>query len=304
MRSDIFDRQLSYWRKQLDGAPSTLELTTDHPRPAIQSYQGATCRVIFPPSLSEKLNELSRREGVTLFMTLMAAYQALLFRYTGQEDFTVGSPIANRIHSEIEDLIGFFVNTLVIRGDLSENPSFRELLQRVREVALGAYSNQDIPFERLVEELQPERDLNRMPLFQVLFVLQNAPRITFKLAGIDISAMDVHNGTSKFDIAMFMVERPEGLVCNVEYSTELFEASTIQRLIRHYLLLLETIVEDPSLHICELPLLTEEERQQVVVEWNDTHHHLSARSLAAPVRRASKPSARPMQRRSCSGTSV
>src|SRR5271165_6058488 len=223
MQSEIFDKQLSYWRKQLDGAPSALEISTDHPRPAIQSYRGATCRAIYPRSLAEKLNELSRREGVTLFMTLMAAYQSLLFRYTGQEDFTVGSPIANRIHSEIEELIGFFVNTLVIRGDLSGNPTFRELLRRVREVALGAYSNQDLPFERLVEELQPERDLGRTPLFQVWFVLQNAPRTAFQLSGIDITGMDVHNGTSKFDIGMFTVENPEGLVCSVEYSTDLFD---------------------------------------------------------------------------------
>ena len=270
MQSGIFDEQLSYWRKQLDGAPSVLELPTDHPRPAIPTYQGAMCRTIFPPALSKKLHDLSRREGVTLYMVLLAAYQAVLFRHTGQEDFTVGSPIANRIRSEIEDLIGFFVNTLVMRGDLSGNPTFRELLRRVREVALGAYSNQDLPFEKLVEALQPERDLSRMPLFQVLFVLQNAPRTTFQLAGIEITAMDVHNGTSKFDIGMFMFEKPEGLVCNIEYSTEVFEASTIQRLLSHYRLILEAIVEDPCLRVGDLPLLTPEERRHVVVEWNNT----------------------------------
>src|SRR5271157_2756535 len=270
MQSEIFDKQLSYWRKQLDGAPSALEISTDHPRPAIQSYRGATCRVIYPRSLAEKLNELTRREGVTLFMTLMAAYQALLFRYTGQEDFTVGSPIANRIHSEIEELIGFFVNTLVIRGDLSGNPSFRELLRRVREVALGAYSNQDLPFERLVEELQPERDLGRTPLFQVWFVLQNAPRTAFQLSGIDITGMDVHNGTSKFDIGMFTVENPEGLLCSVEYSTDQFDAATIQRLLGHYRVLLEAIAENPDRRVGELPMLPPEEEQRLLSEWNDT----------------------------------
>ena len=271
MESEIYNDQLSYWRKQLDGAPATLELPTDHPHRAVPSYRGSTCRVVYPRSLTDKLNELSRREGATLFMTLMAAYQALLFRYSGQEDFTVGSAIANRIHIEIEDLIGFFVNTLVLRGDLSGNPSFRELLQRVRNTALGAYSNQDLPFEKLVEELQPERDLGRLPLFQVWFVLQNAPRTAFQLSGIDITAMDVHNGTSKFDIGMFMVEKPEGLIATLEYSTEMFDDSTIQRMMEHFRILLEAIAEDPDRRIGELPLLTEQERRQVVVEWNDTH---------------------------------
>jgi amino acid adenylation domain-containing protein len=271
MESEIYNDQLSYWRNQLDGAPATLELPTDHPHRAVPSYRGSTCRVVYPRSLTDKLNELSRREGATLFMTLMAAYQALLFRYSGQEDFTVGSAIANRIHIEIEDLIGFFVNTLVLRGDLSGNPTFRELLQRVRNTALGAYSNQDLPFEKLVEELQPERDLGRLPLFQVWFVLQNAPRTAFQLSGIDITAMDVHNGTSKFDIGMFMVEKPEGLIATLEYSTEMFDDSTIQRMMEHFRVLLEAIAEDPDRRIGELPLLTEQERRQVVVEWNDTH---------------------------------
>src|SRR5580704_10387154 len=272
MQSDMYNKQLAYWRKQLDGATATLELPTDRVRPANPSYRGSTCRVVYPRSLTDKLNELSRREGVTLFMTLIAAYQTLLFRYSGQEDLSVGSPIANRIHAEIEDLIGFFVNTLVIRGNLSGNPTFRELSQRVRDTALGAYTNQDLPFEKLVEELQPERDLSRLPLFQVWFVLQNAPRSAFQLSGIEIAAMDVHNGTSKFDIGMFMVEKPEGLVANVEYSTEIFDDRTIQRMVGHFGVLLEAIAEDPSRRIGELPLLTAEERRQIVVEWNDTHH--------------------------------
>lgn len=274
LKSDIFANQLAYWKKQLDGAPNTVELSTDYPRPSVQNFRGAMSRVTFPRSLGEKLSDLASSEGVTLYMTLLAAFQILLFRYSGQEDFTVGTPIANRIHSEIEDLIGFFVNTIVMRSKLSGNPTVRELLHRVRDTALGAYSNQDLPFERLVEELQPERDLSRMPLFQVLFVLQNAPRTDFRLPGINIVAMDVHNGTSKFDIGMFMFERPEGLACSVEYSTELFSAGTIQRLLSHYQLLLEAIVEDPSRQVSELSLLTDEERRQVVVAWNDTHRDL------------------------------
>ena len=203
-------------------------------------------------------------------MTLMAAFQVLLFRYTGQEDLTVGSPIANRTHSDIEDLIGFFVNTLVIRGDLSGNPGFRELLHRVRRTALEAYSNQELPFEKLVEALQPDRDLGRTPLFQVLFVLQNAPRTAFQLSGIDITPVDVHNGTSKFDISMFVVKKPEGLICTVEYSTEIFDPSTIQRLLGHYRALLESIVKDADERIGELQMLPPDEQHLLLSQWNDT----------------------------------
>jgi hypothetical protein len=177
LRDEILDQQLSYWKKQLDGAPSFLSLPADHLHPAKPSYQGSSCRVVYPSSLADKLNELGRREGATLFMTLMAAYQALLFRYSGQEDFTVGSPIANRVHSDFENLIGYFVNTLVMRGDLSGNPTFRELLQRVRTTALGAYSNQGLPFEKLVSALRPQRTLDRNLLYQCLWCrMHHEPR--------------------------------------------------------------------------------------------------------------------------------
>jgi amino acid adenylation domain-containing protein len=269
LQSDSIARQLEYWKKQMAGAPDTLELPTDRRRPVELSSRGATEKVIFSRGLTDQLNELSRREGATLFMTLLAAYSTLLYRYTRQEDMVVGSPIANRNRAEIEDLIGFFVNTLVMRTDVSGNPTFRELMHRVREVALGAYTNQDLPFDKLVEALQPERELGRIPLFQVWFVLQNAPRINLRLRGLEMRGMDVHNGTSKFDLGMFAIEKPDGLYCTVEYSTDLFDAATIKRLLGHYLVLLEAIVENPDLRIGELQMLPPEEERRLVLEWND-----------------------------------
>jgi amino acid adenylation domain-containing protein len=270
LQGDALKRPLEYWTQQLAGAPDSLELPTDFRRPAVLSLRGMTERSVFPRELTDKLIELGRQEGATLFMTLLAAYQTLLFRYTRQEDIVVGSPIASRNQSETENLIGFFVNTLLMRTDLSGNPTFRELLQRVRASALGAYSNQELPFEKLVEALHPERELGRIPLFQVWFVLQNAPRASLQLPGLEMRGMDVHNGTAKFDLGLFTVEKPDGLHCNVEYSTDLFEAATIRRFLQHFQTLLEAIVEDPERCVGELPLLTQAERQQVVVEWNDT----------------------------------
>ncbi len=270
MDGETLETQLGYWTKRLAGAPDSLELPTDRPRPPVLSYRGAVERVVYPKSLHDKLNAFSRREGVTLFMTLLAAYQTLLYRYTGQDDIVVGSPIANRICVEIEDLMGFFVNTLVMRTDLSGNPTFRELLQRVRATALGAYANQDLPFEKLVEALRPERAMDRTPLFQVWFVLQNAPPDAFHLPGLDIKGMNVHNGTSKFDLVMFAIEKPEGLLCFVEYSTDLFDAITIQRLLGHFQVLLTAITETPEGRIADLPLLPAAEEHRLLSEWNDT----------------------------------
>ncbi|MGA9567228.1 MAG: amino acid adenylation domain-containing protein, partial [Candidatus Korobacteraceae bacterium] len=267
---DVLEKQLGYWEEHLEGAPDTLELPTDHLRPANSSYRGAVERRVCSRSLAEKLSKFSRSENATLYMTLLAAYQVLLYRYSGQDDIVVGSPIANRTRSETEGLIGFFVNTILMRADLSGNPSFRVLLQRVREAALGAYANQDIPFEKLVEVLRPDRYLGRLPLFQVWFALQNVPRTEFRLGGLELTSVDSHNGTSKFDLGLFAVERPDGLYLTVEYSTDLFDPATIQRLLTHYQILLEGIVENPEQRIGELPLLTEVERQQVVIDWNDT----------------------------------
>ncbi|HEX7892996.1 MAG TPA: amino acid adenylation domain-containing protein, partial [Terriglobales bacterium] len=270
MSGDVLDQHLAYWTKQLQGAPGVFELPSDRVRPAVQTYRGSTLTRKFPLELLQRLRTLSQSEGATLFMTLLAAYQTLLFRYTGQEDMVVGSPIAGRNRTEIESLIGFFVNAIVLRTDLSGSPTFRELLQRVRTVALDAYAHQELPFEKLVETLQPDRDLTRTPIFQVWFVLQNAPRADFKLQGVDLRSLDVHNGTSKFDLGLFVVEKPDGLHCMVEYSTDLFDANTIERFLTHYRVLLEAIAENPNRSIAEFPILDESERQQVVVEWNRT----------------------------------
>jgi len=240
------------------------------PRPAAQSFQGSHQSLLLSKGLSEELQALSQREGLTLFMTLLAAFKTLLYRYTDQEDLVVGLPIAGRTRAEIENLIGFFANMLVLRTDLSGNPTFRELLGRVREVALGAYAHQDVPFEKLVEELQPGRSLSHNPLFQVVFGLQNAPTPPAEFSGLALNPLQVDHSTSKFDLVLHMVEGAEGLQGRLEYKTDLFDAATINRMIGHFQVLLEGIVADPEQHIGTLQLLTEAERHQLLVEWNDT----------------------------------
>ena len=270
LQGEELARQLSYWKQQLDDAPPVLELPTDRPRPPVQSYRGTCQSVMLPKPLTKALQALSRREGVTLFMTLLAAFKTLLYRYTGQEDIVVGSPTANRTRAEIEGLIGFFVNTLVLRTNLSGNPSFRELLGRVREVALGAYTHQDLPFEKLVEELRPERDLSRTPLFQVMFSLQNAPRAALELPGLSLNRLEVENRTAKFDLTLSMVEGTNGLRGVLEYNTDLFDAATMTRMAEHFQTLLEAIVTHPAQRVAEFPLMSKTERHQLLVEWNDT----------------------------------
>jgi len=270
LQGEVLEKQLGYWKQQLAGAPTALELPTDRPRPPLQSYHGACQYFVFPRSLTEELKVLSQREGGTLFMTLLAAFKTLLYRYTGQEDILVGSPIANRNRAEIEELIGFFVNTLVLRTDLGGNPSFRELSGQVREVTLGAYAHQDLPFEMVVDELQPERNLSHSPLFQVMFVLQNMPMQPLTLPGLTLTPLDTDSGTAKFDLTLFMVETDQGLRGTVEYNTGLFDATTISRMMGHFQTLLEGIVADPEQRICNLPLLPEAEQHQLLVEWNDT----------------------------------
>ncbi|MDF5731830.1 MAG: amino acid adenylation domain-containing protein, partial [Rhizonema sp. PD38] len=268
--SQRLEDQLNYWKQQLKGANPVLELPTDRPRLLVQSYRGARYDSLIPQSLSQALSALSRQEGVTLFMTLLAAFEILLYRYSGQEDILIGSPIAGRNRIEIEGLIGCFVNTLVLRGDLSGNPSFHELLQRVRSVALSAYAHQDFPFEKLVEELQPERSLSYHPLFQVMFVLHNLPAQTVELPGLIITQMDVNTVTSKFDLSLSLTHTEQGLHGTWEYSTDLFDAATIERMSRHFQALLAGLVANPRQRICELPLLADAERQQILVKWNNT----------------------------------
>ncbi|NMG19781.1 non-ribosomal peptide synthetase [Brasilonema bromeliae] len=269
LSGEVVENQLNYWKQQLAGAIPVLELPTDKPRPPVQTRRGAKQSFVLPKNLSASLSALSRQEGVTLFMTLLAAFQTLLYRYSGQQDILVGSPTAGRNREEIEGLIGFFVNTLVLRTDLSGNPSFRELLQRVRSHAMSAYANQDLPFDKLVEELQPERSLSYHPLFQVMFVLQNVPTQTLKLPGLSISTIEVDNFASQFDITLSIEETEQGLRGLWEYSTDLFDADTITRMSGHFQTLLEEVTANPQQHVNELPLLSATERQQLL-EWNDT----------------------------------
>lgn len=270
LQGDVLKQQLSYWRKRLEGAPAVLELPTGRPRPATQSYRGALMLWELPNPLSVALTELTQREGATMFMTLLAGFQTLLHRYTGSDDILVGSTVAGRNRTEFEPLIGFFSNTLVLRGDLSGDPSFRTLLSRTREAALGAYAHQDLPFEKLVEELHPERDLSHSPFFQVMFVLQNAPREAAQLAGLEVTRMRIDSGTSKSDLTLNVREREGALQAVVEYNTDLFEAETIRRMLGHYQTLLEGIVANPEQRLSDLPLLTVKERHQLLVEWNQT----------------------------------
>ncbi|MBO0797416.1 MAG: AMP-binding protein, partial [Blastocatellia bacterium] len=269
LQSEVMEAQLAYWRGRLGDNPPPLRLPTDYPRPSVQTARGAKLSHSLPKPLANALQELSRREGATLFMTLLAAFQVLLHRYTGQDDISVGTPIANRTRAEIEGLIGCFINTLVMRSDLSSDPSFRELLRRVREVALSAYAHQDLPFEKLVEELNPERDMSRPSLFQVLLILQNAPRdVEIGGHGLTLSALRIDKGTSNFDLTLTMVEEARGLNATVEYNTDLFEAATIERLLQHFQTLLEGVVASPDQRISALPLLPQAEKQRLLVEWN------------------------------------
>ncbi|MDZ8258877.1 non-ribosomal peptide synthetase [Nostoc sp. ChiQUE01b] len=270
LQGDVLQTQLSYWEKQLKDAPALLTLPTDRPRPAVQTFVGSHQQFALSVELTERLVKLSQEQGCTLFMTLLAAYATLLYRYTRQEDVLVGSPIANRDRLEVEGLIGFFVNTLVMRTDLAGNPSFRELLARVREVALSAYAHQDLPFEMLVEALQPERNLGHTPLFQVMFALQNAPIPQLELNGLSVSSFLIESQTAKFDLNLSMQNIPTGLVGVWEYNTDLFDTSTIERMTGHFVTLLEGIVTNPQQQISQLPLLTEAEQRQLLVEWNNT----------------------------------
>src|SRR5689334_7557569 len=270
LQGQALQRQLDYWKGRLSNSPQILELPADRPRPAVQQFHGAQQVLHLSQELTRKLKEVSSRHRVTLFMTLLAAFKVLLWRYTNQTDVVVGSPIANRTRAETEDLIGFFVNTLVLQTDLSGNPTFAELLHRVREVALGAYDHQDLPFEKLVEELSPERDPGRNPLFQVSFVLQNATRSRLELPELTLERLDVHSGTTKFDLSLSILETAEGLKTSWEYDTDLFDADRIERMMGHLQVLLEAVVDGPEQRIGELPLLPIAEREQVLVEWNRT----------------------------------
>jgi amino acid adenylation domain-containing protein/non-ribosomal peptide synthase protein (TIGR01720 family) len=270
LQGQVLEQQLGFWRKQLKDAPRVMELPLDHPRPKEQSFVGSSVPVNFSSELSHRLKELSQEHGGTLFSTLLAGFQLLLSRYTNSKDIVVGAGTAGRTHSKVESLIGFFVNTLVLRTDLSGDPSVGELLGRVREVCLQAYAHQDLPFEKLVEELQPERSLSHQPLFQVMFVLQNAPREALQLAGQRISLLKRESGTAKFDLIMSLVEGDDEISGVIEYRRELFEEETMVRLATHYEQLLQEMVADPGRRVSQLRMLSAAEEQQVVEEWNET----------------------------------
>jgi amino acid adenylation domain-containing protein/non-ribosomal peptide synthase protein (TIGR01720 family) len=267
---EVLEAQLAYWKRQLGGELPILELSTDRPRPAMQTFRGAVELVSLPKDLCKALTALSQREGVTLFMTLLATFQLLLHRYSGQDDIVVGSPIASRTSAETEGLIGLFVNTLVLRTDLSGELTFSQLLGRVREVTLGAYAHQEVPFEKLVEALQPERDLSRSPLFQVMFTLQNTPLPALELAGMKIRPMEVENTTAKFDLELIFEDTDDGMLGTLEYNTDLFDAATAAQMLGHYRSLLTAVTASPERRLSDLPFLTAPERSQLLLGWNDT----------------------------------
>jgi amino acid adenylation domain-containing protein/non-ribosomal peptide synthase protein (TIGR01720 family) len=269
LQGEVLDAQLAYWRTQLADAP-LLTLPTDFPRPPIASFAGAQHDRLLPLPLLAALVALSRREGTTLFMTLVAAFQALLGRYSGQDDILVGTPIAGRTRAETEGVLGCFVNTLVLRADLSGNPSFREVARRVRGVCLDAYTYQDLPFEQLVDSLQLARDLRRNPLFDVMFALQNAQPAPLELPELTWRPLVSEVTTTHFDLGLSLVETSAGLLGLLEYRTDLFAAATTARLLRHFRALLEGIVAAPDQRLAALSLLSAAERQQMLVDWNAT----------------------------------
>jgi amino acid adenylation domain-containing protein/FkbH-like protein len=272
LQGEVLERQLSYWKQQLAGAPAVLELPADYPRPALQTFRGAHQSLTFSPELTTALKALTQREGVTLFMALLAAFEILLSRYSRQDEIIIGTPIAGRNRAETESLVGFFVNTLVLRTDLSGNPTFAELLKRVREVALGAYAHQDVPFELLVEELQPQRDMSRTPLFQVMMVLHNAPMAESQTkTGLELGSISIENQTAKFDLTLALSETADGRLHSVwEYNTDLFAPATVERMMKHFEVLLDGVARNPERQLSEFHLLSNEEREQILFGWDST----------------------------------
>jgi amino acid adenylation domain-containing protein len=270
LTGEVLESQLRYWKQQLEGAPPLLELPTDKPRPAVQTFRGASWDFEISPELTAQLRSLGQRSGATTFMTLFAAFAVLMARYSSQEDLIIGTPIANRTRTELEPLIGFFVNTLALRVDLSGNPTFLQLLERVKDVTLDSYSHQDLPFELLVDELQLERNLSRNPLVQVLFVLQNAPAPPLQLSGLSLKRLEVDTLAVRFDLEVHLWDAEDCLRGYFVYNTDLFGAATISRMTEHFTTLLNGIATDPDQKVSQLPLLSANERRQTLVDWNDT----------------------------------
>ncbi|NJN68212.1 MAG: AMP-binding protein [Chloroflexaceae bacterium] len=291
-RNGDLDVSLAYWVEKFKNEPPILELPTDYPLPAVPSFRGERKRMLLPNDLNEALKGLAQQEGGTLFTVLLAALATLFSRYSGQEDIAIGTPIANRNRAELEGLVGFFVNTLVIRTDLSGNPTFREVLRRTTAVALEAYQHQDVPFEKLVEVLQPERSLSHSPLFRVMFVLQNAPLPALDLAGVTGTPETPPHHTAMFDLMITAMETAEGLQLSLEYHTDLFAPETIDRMGQHLRTLLSSIVATPDAPLRDLPLLTPDERHHLLYGLNATHvpydlsgclhHHIEAQVARTP----------------------
>jgi hypothetical protein len=259
-QAEALDLQIAYWKKQLGGKIPVLDLPSDRPAPPLQTYAGASRAFSLSLKLSNAIKAWGQQESATPFMTLLAAFNVLLQRYTMQQDISVGTPIAGRHLPQLESLIGFFANTLVLRTSLSGDPTFREVLRRTREVALSAYANQDVPFEKIVEMLQPERDLSHSPLFQVLFGMQDISLTGFELAGLTVSVMGVEGSTAKFALSLDMWDEPEGLMGRLEYNTDLFDAATVAQMSIHFEALLESIAENPDRSISALSILTSEQK--------------------------------------------
>jgi len=272
LQGDRLEQQRTYWQRQLAGIPSTLDLPTDYPRPAKAPPAAASLDIVLPPTLVERLNQLRLTEDATMFMILLTAFSILLSRYSQQTDILIGTPVANRLRAATEPLIGFFINTLVLRTDLSGNPTFRELLRRVREMALEAYTHQDIPFEQVVEIVQPVRDPGRTPLFQVMFALQNTAPLSPAVQLTDLAVQSVSTGseTTKFDLTLMLEEHQQSIQGSLKYRCDLFSSATIASMVEHYYTLLEQVVADPEQCLSDLSLLTSPEQQRILVDWNAT----------------------------------
>jgi non-ribosomal peptide synthetase component F len=266
LQGEVLEKQLAFWRERLKGVPPLLDLPLDRARPDPRTFQGACEMLRIPLEDLRALKTLSRQEGATLFMTLMAGFQALLSRYSGQEQIVVGTDLANRTMPETERMIGFFINLMAVRTDLSGNPTFRELLGRVRDGLLESYAHQEVPFPKIVQEIQPERSASHNPIVQVLFVMQNIPRAKRELAGLQVEAFEVPVTTSKFDMAVFIAERPDDLIGYWVYSTELFDQSSIQRMLRHFGNLLRSAASQPDARLSALAMLSPEEIEQQELE--------------------------------------
>jgi len=270
MSGDVLAKQVEYWKGKLEGAQTILDLPTDHPRPSTHSWHGATEGLILDSNLFTELKAFAKSEGATLFMVALAAFQALLRRYTMQDSILVGTPIAGRNELETENLVGLFVNTLIFRADFSDSLTFRDLVRQVRAFALEAFSHQDVPFEKLVEELVPQRLVDTTPLFQVMFTFQNIPKQVFEIPGLVMKEVPFESGIAKFDLSAEVFEHNNGFHCRFEYNTDLFDKPTIRRMLDHFQNLVTAGVRDPDLQLAVIPLMNAQERHQILVEWNDT----------------------------------